>query len=126
VLRCGCSGAPVSYLWLVAYDEDLADRIREVAGAEPDLTERRMFGGLAFLVSGNMAVAASGQGGIMVRADPGESDELVESGDAGLVVMRGRPMRGWLRVAPEYLRTRKQLTRWVDLGVGYARSLPPK
>lgn len=85
-----------------------------------------MFGGLAFLISGNMAVAASGQGGVMVRADPGESDELVESGDAELVVMRGRPMRGWLRVAPEHLRTRKQLTRWVDLGVGYARSLPPK
>ena len=85
-----------------------------------------MFGGLAFLVSGNMAVAASGQGGVMVRVDPAESDELVESGDAELAVMRGRPMGGWLRVAPERLRTREELTRWVDLGVRYARSLPPK
>lgn len=110
----------------MAYDEDLADRIRELVGAEPELTEKRMFGGLAFLVSGNMAVAASGQGGIMVRADPDESDELVESGDAELAIMRGRPMRGWLRVAPEHLETTAQLTRWVDLGLGYARSLPPK
>lgn len=126
MLRCGRSRASVSYVGLVAYDEDLADRIREVVGAEPGLTEKRMFGGLAFLIRGNMAVAASGQGGVMVRVDPGESGELVESGDAELVVMRGRPMRGWLRVAPEHLRTQKQLTRWVDLGVAYARSLPPK
>lgn len=108
----------------MAYDEDLADRIRQVVGAASDLTEKRMFGGLAFLISGN--IAASGQGGIMVRVDPGASDELVASGDADLVEMRGRPMRGWLRVAPERLRTRQQLARWVDLGVGYARSLPPK
>lgn len=110
----------------MAYDEDLAARIRELVGAEPDLTEKRMFGGLAFLVSGNMAVAVSSQGGIMVRADPDESDELVGSGDAELVMMRGRPMRGWRRLAPEHLRTTVQLTRWVDLGLGYARSLPPK
>lgn len=110
----------------MAYDEDLADRIREVVGAEPDLTEQQMFGGLAFLISGNMAVAASGHGGIMVRAEPGAAAELVEAGDADLVEMRGRPMRGWLRVTPERLRTRKQLARWIDLGTGYARSLPPK
>ncbi|MBO0827843.1 MAG: TfoX/Sxy family protein [Streptosporangiales bacterium] len=110
----------------MAYDEDLADRIRELVGAEPNLTEMRMFGGLAFLVGGNMAVAADGKGGVMVRVDPADSDELVESGDAEPFVMRGRPMRGWLHVATEHLRTRKQLARWVDLGVGYARSLPPK
>lgn len=118
--------ASARYPRRVAYDEDLADRIREVVGAELNLTEKRMFGGLAFLISGNMALAASGQGGVMVRVDPGESDELVESGEADLVVMRGRPMRGWLRVDPEQLRTRTQLVRWVDLGVRYARLLPPK
>lgn len=110
----------------MAYDEDLADRIREVLGAEPNLAEKRMFGGLAFLVGGHMAVAAGGRGALMVRADPDEADELVGSGEADLIVMRDRPIRGWLDVAPERLRTREQLTRWVDLGVGYARSLPPK
>jgi TfoX/Sxy family transcriptional regulator of competence genes len=110
----------------VAYDEDLADRIREVIAVEPDLTEQRMFGGLAFLIGGNMAVAASGQGGIMVRADPHTTDALVESGDAELVEMRGRPMKGWLRVAPGRLRTEPQLARWVTLGVEHARSLPRK
>lgn len=110
----------------MAYDEDLADRIREAIGAEPALTEMRMFGGLAFLVGGHMAVAARGGGGAMVRADPAESEELVSSGQAEPVVMRDRPMRGWLHLEPEQLRTREQLTRWVDLGVGYARSLPPK
>jgi hypothetical protein len=117
---------PSATLWRVAYNEDLADRIRELVGAESGLTEKRMFGGLAFLISGNMAVAASGQGGIMVRVDPGASGELVESGGADLVEMRGRPMRGWLRVAPERLQTKKQLARWIDLGVRFARSLPPK
>lgn len=112
-------------LCLVAYDEDLADRIRELVGAESDLTEKRMFGGLAFLVSGNMAVAC-GDDGVMVRVNPGEWDELVESGEADLVVMRGRPMRGWLHVDPAQLRTRTQLARWVDLGIKYAQSLPPK
>ncbi|HEX3783991.1 MAG TPA: TfoX/Sxy family protein [Pseudonocardiaceae bacterium] len=110
----------------MVYDQDLADRIRSVVGAEANLTEQRMFGGLAFLINGNIAVAASGQGGVMVRFDPGKSDELVESGEADLVVMRGRPMRGWLRVGAEQLRTRRKLARWVDLGVGYARSLPSK
>ncbi len=105
---------------------DLADRIREVVGAEPDLTEQRMFGGLAFLVGGRMAIAAGSGGGVMVRADPGVADEVVESGEAEPMVMRGRPMRGWLRVEPDRLGTGEQLTRWVDMGVGYARSLPPK
>jgi hypothetical protein len=86
----------------------------------------RMFGGLAFLVGGHMAIAAGGGGGAMVRADPGVAGELVESGEAEPMVMRGRPMRGWLRLEPDRLRTAEQLTRWVELGVGYARSLPPK
>jgi TfoX/Sxy family transcriptional regulator of competence genes len=110
----------------VGYDEDLADRIRELVGLENRLTEKKMFGGLAFLIGGNMAVAASGQGGILVRVDPDRSDELLGSGDAVVAVMRGRPMAGWLRVAPEHVRTKRQLSKWVQLGTGYARSLPVK
>lgn len=110
----------------VAYDEDLADRIRAAIGAEPALTERRMFGGLAFLVGGHMAVAAGGGGGAMVRAAPAEFDEMVSAGEAEPVVMRDRPMRGWLNLRPDQLGTDEQLARWVGIGVGYARSLPPK
>jgi TfoX/Sxy family transcriptional regulator of competence genes len=110
----------------VAYDEELADRIRELVGSESDLTEKKMFGGLAFLVGGNMAVAASGQGGILVRVDPAESDALVATTNARLMEMGGRRMRGWLRVEPEDVRTKGQLAKWVDLGTTYARSLPAK
>ena len=110
----------------MAYDEDLADRIRELVAAESRLTEKKMFGGLAFLIGGNMAVAASGQGGIMVRVDPAESDGLVDTTKARVVVMRGRPMAGWLRVDAEHLRTKRQLAKWVELGTGYARALPVK
>jgi hypothetical protein len=110
----------------VAYDEDLANRIRDLIGSEPDLTEKKMFGGLAFLIGGNMAVAASGQGGALVRVDPAQSDALVASTNARLMEMRGREMRGWLRVAPEDLRTKRQLAKWVELGTTYARSLPAK
>ena len=110
----------------MAYDEELADRIRELVGSQPDLTEQKMFGGLAFLVGGNMAVAASGQGGILVRVDPAESDELVATTNARLMEMGGRRMRGWLRVDPEDVRTKGQLAKWVDLGTTYARSLPAK
>ncbi len=85
-----------------------------------------MFGGLAFLIRGNMAVAASGQGGIMVRVDPQESETLVEKTNAHHMVMRGTPMRGWLRVAPEHLRARRELESWVELGLTCARSLPAK
>ena len=108
------------------YDEDLADRIRELIGTEPGLTEKKMFGGLAFLINGNMAVSASGQGGILVHVDPAESDTLVDQTNAHLAVMRGKPMRGWLRVDPEHLRTKRLLAKWVDLGTTYARSLPAK
>jgi TfoX/Sxy family transcriptional regulator of competence genes len=110
----------------MAYDEELADRIRGLLEEEPDLTEQKMFGGLAFLVGGNMAVAASGEGGILVRADPAESDKLVATTDARPMEMRGRAMRGWLRVAAEHLRTRDELAKWVELGTSHARSLPAK
>jgi TfoX/Sxy family transcriptional regulator of competence genes len=85
-----------------------------------------MFGGLAFLLNGNMSVAASGQGGLLVRVDPDESDALVEQTGASLMEMRGREMRGWMRVDADAVKTKKQLSAWVDRGVGYARSLPPK
>ena len=117
-------------VWLVnrgaamAYDEDLANRIRELVAAEPDLTEQRMFGGLAFLVGGNMSVAVSGQGGLIVRVDP--ADALVAKPHAQPFAMRGRTMQGWLRVDAEGVRTKRQLEPWVRRGVAYARSLPPK
>jgi TfoX/Sxy family transcriptional regulator of competence genes len=110
----------------MAYDEDLADRIRELTAGEPGLTEKKMFGGLAFLVGGNMAVSASGQGGLMVRVDPEESDRLVADTGARLVVMRGREMRGWMRVDSEDVRTKRALASWVERGVAYARALPAK
>jgi TfoX/Sxy family transcriptional regulator of competence genes len=110
----------------VAYDEDLADRIRELVAGERRLAEKKMFGGLAFLIGGNMAIAASGQGGLLVRVDPEESDRLVASTNARLMEMRGREMRGWLRVDGEDVRTKRQLSRWVEMGVAYARSLPAK
>jgi TfoX/Sxy family transcriptional regulator of competence genes len=110
----------------VAYDEQLADRIRALVAGEAGLTEQKMFGGLGFMVGGNMAVAASGQGGVLVRVDPEESSELVESTPAYNMVMRGRPMDGWLRVDAADVATEPALTRWVELGVAYARSLPAK
>ena len=110
----------------VAYDEELAARLRDLLDGEPRLEVKRMFGGLAFLIGGNMAIAASGQGGILVRVDPTRSDKLFDTSNAELAVMRGRPMEGWLRVAPEHLRTRPQLAKWVKLGAAYARSLPAK
>jgi hypothetical protein len=110
----------------VAYDEALADRIRALLGSQPALTEKKMFGGLAFLIGGNMAVAASGQGGVLVRVDPAESDTLVETTNARLMEMRGRQMQGWLRVDADDVRTDQELARWVELGTAYARSLPAK
>jgi hypothetical protein len=110
----------------MAYDEELASRIREQVAGESGLTEQKMFGGLAFLIGGNMAIAASGQGGVLVRADPEASDRLVETTDAELMEMRGKQMRGWLRVGAEHVQTKRQLAKWVDLGTTYARSLPAK
>ena len=110
----------------MAYDEELAGRIRELLAGEPDLTEKKMFGGLAFLIGGNMAVGASGQGGILVRVDPEESDALVARTKASPMEMRGRQMQGWLRVAANDLGSKRELTRWVERGRDYARSLPAK
>ena len=107
-------------------DEELADRVREPLVAQPDMDEKRMFGGLAFLVAGNMAVAASGQGGVLVRVDPNESDTLQATTNARPMEMRGRPMQGWLRVDADDVGTDALLARWVRLGTTYARSLPAK
>jgi hypothetical protein len=106
----------------MAYDEALAARIRELLAGERGVTEQKMVGGIAFLVNGNMAVAASGQGGILVRVDPADSDRLVETTGAEEMVMRGRSMAGWLRLEPG----EDELQEWVERGVAYARSLPPK
>ncbi len=110
----------------MAYDEDLANRIRELIAADPGVTEKKMFGGLAFLVGGNMAVAASGQGGLLVRVDPDETDALLAKPHAAPFEMRGRAMQGWLRVDGAGVRTKRQLEPWVRRGVAYARSLAPK
>jgi TfoX/Sxy family transcriptional regulator of competence genes len=110
----------------MAYDEELAGRIRELVKDEPNLTEQKMFGGLAFLIGGNMAVAASGQGGLLVRVDPEESDELVAQTAAYPMEMRGRQMAGWLRVDAEAAQGDDQLAEWVERGTAYARSLPAK
>jgi len=112
----------------VAYDEKLATRIRDLIGDDDrGVREQKMFGGLAFLVGGNMAIAASGgDGGILVRVDPEESDELVATTGATVMEMRGKSMRGWLRVAKEDVETDAELTPWVERGTAYARSLPPK
>jgi hypothetical protein len=110
----------------VAYDQELAGRIRRLIANVPDLTEKKMFGGLAFLIGGNLAIAASNQGGAMIRVDPQQSDALVATTTASLVQMRGRPMPGWLQISSDDLLTDDQLTPWVARGTGYARSLPPK
>jgi TfoX/Sxy family transcriptional regulator of competence genes len=110
----------------MAYDERLAERIRELISHEHAVTEQKMFGGLAFLIGGHMVVAASGQGGVMVRVDPAMSDQLVATTGAYPVEMRGRAMSGWLRIDPEHVRTKRQLSKWVGVGVEFTRSLPPK
>jgi TfoX/Sxy family transcriptional regulator of competence genes len=110
----------------VAYDEDLANRIRELVAEEPGVTEKKMFGGLAFLINGNMSVSASGQGGLLLHIDPGETDGLLGKPHAQPFEMRGRVMQGWIRVEAEGVETKRQLERWVARGVGYARSLPSK
>jgi TfoX/Sxy family transcriptional regulator of competence genes len=110
----------------MAYDEELAERIRELVAGKRGVTEQKMFGGLAFLVGGNMAIAASGQGGVLVRVDPDESDRLIASTNARPFEMRGRSMQGWLRVDDDDVRTKRQLVKWVELGTAYARSLPAK
>jgi len=110
----------------MAYDEELADRLRALLGGRPGLTEQKMFGGLAFLIGGNMAIAASGQGGILVRVDPAQSDDLVATTSAEPMEMRGRSMTGWLRVGQADVAEDTALAEWVERGAGYAGSLPPK
>ena len=110
----------------MAYDEDLADRIRELIAAERGLDEKRMFGGLAFLINGTMAIAASGQGGLLVRVPPEDTAKLSTSAHVSVAVMGGREMRGWLRVTAEGVKTKRQLQTWVSRGAGYANTLKPK
>ncbi|MGH9121532.1 MAG: TfoX/Sxy family protein [Acidimicrobiales bacterium] len=110
----------------MAYDEELANRLRELLQDEDGLSEKKMFGGLAFLINGNMAVSASGQGGILLRVVPADTDDLCCRPYASPAVMQGREMDGWLRVADAGVGTDEVLEAWANLGVAYARSLPPK
>jgi len=111
---------------LMVYDEELANRIREVVLGEPGLTEKKMFGGLAFLVDGNLAASASSQGGMLLRVDPAQTESLVGEPHVGRFEMRGRAMDGWLHVGQEAVPTEEALRQWVGRGVAYARSLPAK
>jgi TfoX/Sxy family transcriptional regulator of competence genes len=108
------------------YDVELADRVREVLHTEPGVSERRMFGGLAFLVHGNLAVSASSHGGLLLRIDPGNGESLLAEPHVHRFQMRGRQMTGWLRVDAAALGSDEDLRRWVAHGITYARSLPPK
>ena len=110
----------------MAYDEDLANRIREVLAQRRGVDERPMFGGLAFLIGGHMAVAASGKGGLMVRVAPDDTENLLKRAKVSPMVMAGRETRGWVRVDASGVKTQRQLTSWITRGVDYARSLPPK
>jgi len=110
----------------MAYDESLAQRIRTLVKTQTGLSEKKMFGGLAFLVNGNMSIAASGQGGLLVRVDPAQTDMLVAATKAKVMMMRGRDMPGWLRVATDDSTSDAELAQWAELGISYARSLPPK
>jgi TfoX/Sxy family transcriptional regulator of competence genes len=110
----------------MAYDEDLANRIRELLAQRPAVDEKSMFGGLAFLVGGHLAVAVSSKGGLMVRVPPDDTEQLLKRAHVNPMVMAGRETRGWLRVEAEGVKTKRQLTSWVTRGVGYASGLPPK
>jgi hypothetical protein len=110
----------------MAYDHELANRLREQLADEPGLSEKAMFGGLAFLIDGNMAVSASGHGGLMVRVGPDGSDDALTRAHTSLMEMRGRQMPGWIRVSAEGVQTKRELGTWVRRGVAFARTLPPK
>ena len=110
----------------MAYDEDLANRVRELVGGEADVTEKKMFGGLAFLIGGNMSVAVSREGGLLLRCDPADTESLLSKPHARPLAMRGRELDGWLRVDADGVKSKAQLERWVSRGVGYARSLRSK
>jgi len=127
VPRKGCApgirgrAAAVCTIGVMAYDQELAERIQQLIGSDPELIEKKMFGGLAFLIRGNMAIAASSEGGAMVRVDPAQSDAQVATTKATPMNMRGRDMPGWLRVSSDDLRTDDQLAPWIEIGTGYAR-----
>jgi hypothetical protein len=110
----------------VAFDEGLAVRVRELIEHERGLTEKRMFGGLAMLLDGSMAVVIRGRGGLMVRVDPGEYDAVQTEPGAAPAEMRGRPMRGWITVSEFGYATDADLRRWVARGVDAARKAPRK
>ncbi|MBV9213927.1 MAG: TfoX/Sxy family protein [Actinobacteria bacterium] len=110
----------------MAYDEDLANRLRELLADQEAVTEKKMFGGLAFLVHGHMCVAASGQGGLLARVAPEETDAAVARPNASRMEMGGRAMNGWIRVAPEGIATMRDLRPWVKRSRAYVASLPPK
>jgi TfoX/Sxy family transcriptional regulator of competence genes len=110
----------------MAYDEDLAHRLRELLADEDAVREKKMFGGLAFLFHGNMSVSASRNGGLLVRIDPADSEACLKRPDVALMQMGGRRMDGWITVAPDGLKTKRQLAAWVKRGVDYAKTLPPK
>lgn len=110
----------------MAYDEQLAQRIRDLIGDEDGLSEKKMFGGLAFLIGGNMSVSASGQGGLLLRCEPAQTADLVQEPHASTAVMRGRAMEGWLRVDAEGVQSDEALRKWVVRAIAYARSLPAK
>jgi TfoX/Sxy family transcriptional regulator of competence genes len=110
----------------MAYDEHLAERVRELLADERDVTERKMFGGLAFLLNGHMSVSASHTGGLLVRVDQADSEAALARPHAAPMQMGGRTMAGWILVAPEGVRTKRQLTEWVGRGVRHAKTLPPK
>ncbi len=109
----------------MAYDEDLAGRVRKQLAAEPAVTEKAMFGGLAFLLHGNMAVGLSGRE-LMVRVGPLASDDALARPYTRPFDMTGRPMKGWILVAPEGIAGERDLAAWVAGGVEFARSLPAK
>lgn len=110
----------------MAYDEALAEKVRKLMAGESGLTEKRMFGGLAMLLNGNMAVAVRGRGGLMIRVDPDKSDAMLDDAGASIAVMRGRPMQGWIVVESDAVAKPADLKRWVKRGTAYARTLPPK
>ena len=108
------------------YDEDLAHRLRELLAGEDAITEKKMFGGLAFLLHGNMCVSASRNGGLLARIDPADTEAALARPHVALMEMRGRTMDGWITVAPEGLKTKRDLAAWVKRSVAFAKTLPPK
>src|SRR5579862_7210887 len=110
----------------MAYDEELAHRLRELLAGEDGISEKKMFGGLAFLVHGNMSVSASRNGGLLVRLNPAETDAALARPHVALMQMGGRTMEGWITVAPDGLATKRELAAWVKRSLTFVRTLGPK